>query len=106
MRVHKLPAFTKRLGLILLAFGLLVSMDLAFDGPYVGWFNRHHESLAAASGLVGKNEPEIVKLFGTPSRVDDSPRANIYYPYPFVPVSQVKVFVESGKVSGLKIFDD
>ena len=70
------------------------------------WFNRRHESLATASGLIGKSEDEIVKLFGTPSRLDSQPRTYAYYPYPFVPVSQVKVFVQSGNVTGLKVFDD
>lgn len=106
VRTAKPSVLVGRLALLLLALVALVAMDLAFDGPYVTWFNRRHESLATASGLIGKHEEEIVKLFGVPSRVDDTPRAYVYYPYPFVPVSQVKVLVESGKVTGLKVLDD
>ena len=34
------------------------------------------------------------------------PRAYVYYPYPLIPISQVKVFCEGGRVIGVKLFDD
>ncbi len=106
MKAPKPLALAGRLAILVLALIALAATDMAFDGPYVSWFNNHHEAVATQSGLVGKSESEIVKLFGPPSRIDDQPRAYVYYPYPHIPVSQVKVFVEAGKVTGLKLFDD
>lgn len=106
MTAAKRLPLAKTLAFVLLGLIVIITTDLALDGPYVSWFNRHHESLATTTGLIGKNEDEIVRLFGTPSRIDEAPRAYVYYPYPFVPVSQVKVFVDAGKVSGVKVFDD
>lgn len=105
-----LGVVTRRLGLLLVAIPLgvagLGAADLAFDGPYVSSFNRRHQRLASASGLVGQREGQIIELFGQPSRIDESPRAYVFFPYPGVPVSQVKVFAEQGRVTGVKTFDD
>lgn len=80
--------------------------DLAFDGPYVTRFNRELARRAADSTLVGKPEREVLRILGPPDRLDRNPVAYVYYPYPFVPVSQVKVYCEGGIVTGVKQFDD
>ena len=96
---------------LVVALGVaFMAWDLAFAGPYTRRFNDAHDAAASQALLVGQPEAEVVKLFGTPSRIDNDPRgvvrAYVYYPYPFVPISQVKVFCERGRVTGVKLFDD
>ncbi len=92
--------------IVISILGAFVTLDLAYEGPYVSWYNRSHLERARNASLVGRSEVEVTRLFGIPSKVQQHPRAYAYYPYPFLPVSQVKVFCENGMVTGVKLFDD
>lgn len=90
------------------ASGILAYIDLSSQGPYVSWHNHRIETLTRDSKLIGRSEADAVSILGHPSRVTDDAtfRSLDYHPYPGLPFQKARVFIEGGRVSGVKLFDD